>query len=151
MHKTRTKVCHDQFIRAASFLIPMIAWYSTPTAIFILVFVASKWLSFATKSKKKRRCLKPMKEEMDVEKFPTHHFFMSNHSYLTWNSRKLLPCLKEEEKRSFEKSQKDGAFSHGLGLKNGLTTKAKRKEAWHSQPAVFKSHLLCSMRAYFSN
>ena len=75
---------------------------------------------------------------MDVEKFPTHHFFMSNHSYLTWNSRKQLPW------RIFllKKSLKDGAFSHGLGLKNGLTTKAKRKERRHSSQ-LYSSRICC--------
>ena len=79
-----------------------------------------------------------MKQEMDVEKFPTHHFFMSNHSYLTWNSRKQLPW------RIFllKKSLKDGAFSHGLGLKNGLTTKAKRKERRHSSQ-LYSSRICC--------
>ena len=97
-----------------------------------------KQLSFATKTSQKRRCLKPMKQEMDVEKFPTHHFFMSNHSYLTWNSRKQLPW------RIFllKKSLKDGAFSHGLGLKNGLTTKAKRKERRHSSQ-LYSSRICC--------
>lgn len=35
--KPEQKVCHDQFIRVASFLISLIAWYCAPTAIFPLV------------------------------------------------------------------------------------------------------------------